>query len=531
MLGLARPAAAGGRLPSRDIVTDHPTTLPELAGALPGARLFGAPDAGVQVTDVTHDSRAAGPGVLVACRPGLRVDGHDFAPQAVTAGTPALLVERVLDLDIPQVAVDDVAAALGPAAALVHGHPSRALTLLGVTGTNGKTTTAFLLEAALRAAGARTGLVGTIRTQVADEVVEGIRTTPEATDLQRLLHRMVDTGVSAAAMEVSSHGLTLGRVAGTGFAAAAFTNLSQDHLDFHPDLAAYEAAKTTLFTAGYTEVAVVNTDGAAGGRIARAARREGLRVVRVSTRAGRGGQADAWADDTALGPSGSTFTAHLGADVAPVRMTLRLPGAFNVANALLALATAAAAGTAPEAAAAGIAALAGVPGRMEAVDAGQPFGVMVDYAHTPDSVDNVLRAARELTTGRVIVVLGCGGDRDPGKRPHMGRAAAALADLAVFTDDNPRGEDPQVILDALAAGAATVAGARWRVIGDRRAAIAEALNAAGPGDVVIIAGKGHETCQEADGRREPFDDRTVARELLRGGDRATTPQSLTGGRP
>jgi len=528
MLGLARRGRRGRPLP-RDPVTEHPTTLPELAGALAGARLSGAPGDGVLVTDVTHDSRAAGPGVLVACRPGARVDGHDFAPQAVAAGATALLVERVLDLDVAQVVVDDVAAALGPAAALVHGHPSRALTLLGVTGTNGKTTTTFLLEAALRAAGARTGLIGTIRTQVADEVVEGIRTTPEATDLQRLLHRMVDTGVTAAAMEVSSHGLALGRVAGTRFTAAAFTNLSQDHLDFHPDLAAYEQAKTALFAPGYTGLAVVDIDGAAGGRIARAARQGGLRVLRVRTRPGGQADADAWAADIALGPSGSAFTAHLPG-VAPVRVSVRLPGAFNVANALLALTTASAVGIAPEAAAAGLAGLAGVPGRMEAVDAGQPFGVVVDYAHTPDSVDNVLRAARELTVGRVIVVLGCGGDRDQGKRPQMGRAAAALADLAVFTDDNPRGEDPQVILDAMAAGAATVGGARWLVIGDRRAAIAEALQAARPGDVVVIAGKGHEPYQEVAGRREPFDDRAVARELLGARDLAA-PRRLMGGRP
>lgn len=535
MLGPARPGRRQPwppppRLHPREPVTDHPTSLPDLAGALAGARLSGAPDTGVRVSDVTHDSRAAGPGVLVACRPGARVDGHAFAPQAVAAGTPALLVERVLDSPVPQVVVADVAAALGPAAALVHGDPSRDLTLLGVTGTNGKTTTTFLLEAALRAAGARTGLVGTIRTQVADEVVEGVRTTPEASDLQRLLHRMVDAGVSAAAMEVSSHGLALGRVTGTRFTAAAFTNLSQDHLDFHADLAAYEAAKTELFTPGYTDIAVVDVDGAAGERIARAASREGLRVVRVSTRSRRGGQADAWAGDIALGPSGSTFTAHVGPDLAPLRVRLRLPGAFNVANALLALATASAAGVDPGAAAAGIADLAGVPGRMEALDEGQPFGVVVDYAHTPDSVDNVLRAARELTAGRVIVVLGCGGDRDQGKRPQMGRAAAALADLAVFTDDNPRGEDPQAILDAIAAGAATVAGARWLVVADRRAAIAEALNAAEPGDVVVIAGKGHEPYQEIAGRREPFDDRAVARELLAGHDLAA-PQRLMGGHP
>ncbi len=343
-------------------------------------------------------------------------------------------------------------------------------------------------------------------------VVVGVRTTPEATDLQRLLRRMADAGVTAAAMEVSSHGLALGRVAGTRFAAASFTNLSQDHLDFHGDLAAYEAAKAALFTPAYTDRAVVDVDSPAGGRMAAAAARAGLAVVSVSPSGDP--RADVRARDVVLGPSGSRFVALL--DGEEVAVTLRLPGSFNVANALLALATARAAAVDPALAAAGLAALPGVPGRMEAVDAGQPFGVLVDYAHTPDSVENVLRAARELTAGRVLVVLGCGGDRDQGKRPLMGRAAAALADLAVFTDDNPRGEDPQAILAAVVAGARQVPGARYVVLPDRRAAIAEALEAARPGDVVVLAGKGHEPYQEVAGRRFPFDDREVARGLLAG---------------
>jgi UDP-N-acetylmuramoyl-L-alanyl-D-glutamate--2,6-diaminopimelate ligase len=479
-------------------MTARLTSLFELLDALPGARLAGAPADGVGVADVTHDSRTAGPGVLLACRPGATADGHDFAPQAVAAGTPALLVQRVLDLGVPQLVVADVAAALGPAAATVHGHPSTALTLLGVTGTSGKTTTTYLLESILRAAGNRTGMIGTI---------SGARTTPEATDLQRLLRGMVDRGVSAVAMEVSSHGLALGRVAGTRFAAAAFTNLSHDHLDFHPDMASYEAAKASLFTPRYTGRAVLNVDDPAGRRMAAAAR--GLELTTVSA---QGQQADVTASDVHLTARGSTFTAHLVGQA--VDVALRLPGAFNVANALLALATARAAGIGADVSAAGLAQVGGVPGRMEAVEAGQPFAVLVDYAHKPDAVENVLRTARRLTGGRVIVVLGCGGDRDPGKRPLMGRVAAELADLAVFTDDNPRREDPAAIRAALLAGARQIPGARWTEVAERRAAIAAALDAAQPGDVVVIAGKGHETYQEVAGVRHPFDDREVARALL-----------------
>lgn len=488
-----------------------PVPLHDLLG-VPGAdaRLAGAPREGVRILDVTHDSRDAGPGVLFACRPGSRADGHDFAPAAVAAGSPALLVERVLDLDVPQLLVPSVAQTLGPVAARVHADPSSRLMLLGVTGTNGKTTTSYLLESVLRAAGHVTGLIGTVQTVIAGEAIDGIRTTPEASDLQRLLRRMVDAKVTAAAMEVSSHGLALSRVTGTRFAAAAFTNLSRDHLDFHPDLEAYHAAKANLFTPTYTDLAVVNVDDPAGRRIAKEAAARGLRVTKVSVRGHV--EADVSARDITLGPARSAFTALLHGR--PLAVTLRLPGSFNIDNALLALATADAAGTDPQTAVAGIGELTGVPGRMERVDAGQPFTVLVDYAHTPDSVASVLRAARPLTSGRIIIVIGCGGERDRGKRRLMGRQAAALADLAIFTNDNPRGEDPRSILEAIASGARWVASARWTVEEDRRDAIALAIDQAEPGDVVVIAGKGHESYQEIAGRRLPFDDRAVARSLL-----------------
>jgi UDP-N-acetylmuramoyl-L-alanyl-D-glutamate--2,6-diaminopimelate ligase len=484
--------------------------LSALLQAVPAARLAG-PDQPEEPTlhDVTLDSREAGPGVLFACRPGERTDGHVHAPAAVAAGAPALLVERVLDLDVPQLVVPRVADAVGEAAAAVHGHPSSGLALAGVTGTNGKTTTTYLIEAALRGGGHRTGLIGTIQTLVDGAAVPGVRTTPESTDLQRLFARMAAAGVTAAAMEVSSHGLALGRIRGTRFGVAAFTNLTQDHLDFHRDLEDYFAAKASLFDPRFTPHAVVNIDDPYGARLAVLAAGRGLAVDTVSP--GGAGGAAVLARDVRLAADGSDFTAVLHGEHVPVH--LGLPGAFNVANALVALACAVRLGVDVHLAVRGIEALDGVPGRMERVEAGQPFAVLVDYAHTPDSVEKVLRAARELTAGRLLVVVGCGGDRDRAKRGPMGAAAATFADHAVFTSDNSRSEDLAVILDAMVEGARATGGA-WSVEPDREAAIALALDAAGPGDVVVIAGKGHEVTQEFADRIVPFDDRAVARALL-----------------
>jgi UDP-N-acetylmuramoyl-L-alanyl-D-glutamate--2,6-diaminopimelate ligase len=484
-------------------------SLADLLAVLPpDARIHGDPGS-VVVRDLTHDSRAAGPGVLFAARPGQRSDGHDHAPEAVAAGSPALLVERVLDVDAPQVVVESVARSMGVLAAAVHGNPSAELLLVGITGTNGKTTTTYLVEAALRAAGYTTGLVGTVQTLIAGEPVPGVRTTPESSDLQRLLRRMRTAGVEAAAMEVSSHGLALGRLEGTRFDVAGFTNLTQDHLDFHRDLDDYFAAKASLFTPALADRAVINIDDPYGRALVA---RTSLPVVTVAL----GQAADVTATGVTTAADGSRFTAVLRGRTVEVRTLL--PGHFNVANSLLALAIVDTAGVDVLAAAEGIAGLTGVPGRMERVEAGQPFSVLVDYAHTPDSVENVLRAARGLTGERVIVVVGCGGDRDVAKRPLMGRAAAELADLAVFTSDNPRSEEPQAILDAVVEGARAVPEASWTVEVDRRSAIAHALEVARPGDVVVIAGKGHETYQELADRTIDFDDRAVARELLRAGE-------------
>ncbi|MCW2608514.1 MAG: UDP-N-acetylmuramoyl-L-alanyl-D-glutamate--2,6-diaminopimelate ligase [Frankiales bacterium] len=451
----------------------------------------------------TLDSRAVRPGDLYAALPGSRAHGADFAAQAVAAGAVALLTdgsgaERCRATGVPVLVAPDPRAVLGEVAARVYGRPGDDLLLLGVTGTNGKTTTAFLLEAGLRAAGHVTGLLGTVETRVAGQVQPSVRTTPEAPDLHGLLAVMGERGVTAVAMEVSSHALTLGRVDGLLFDVAAFTNLSQDHLDFHATFEEYEAAKAQLFTAARSRQAVVNVDDAAGRRLLRTA------DVPLTT---YGEDADWRVRELDLGPTGSAFRL-VGPD-REVRASVQLPGAFNVANAVAALVVLARAGVDLEAAARGIAELPGVPGRMERVDAGQPFLAVVDYAHTPDAVQTLLEAVRAVTPGRVIGVLGCGGDRDRGKRPLMGRALADGCDVAVLTSDNPRSEDPLAILAEMAGGAPQAT-----VVADRAEAIAHAVSLAGPGDAVVVAGKGHETGQEAHGVVTPFDDRLVLRAAL-----------------
>lgn len=469
----------------------------------------------VVVDDATHDSRQVGPGTLFCAVRGSRADGHDHAPAAVRQGAAALLVERWLDLDVPQVKVPSVRAAAGPAAAVVHGHPSRELTVVGVTGTNGKTTTSYLLEAAFAAAGQGVGVIGTVETRIHGETQPGVRTTPEGPDLQRLLRRMHTRGVDAVAMEVSSHGLDLRRVDGTRFAVVAYTNLSQDHLDWHGSMEAYLAAKARLFTPTFAPHGVVFLDGPWAERL--------LELVEIPvTTVGRGPDADVRLTDEQLAIGGGVGRLHLDGETVEVRT--RLPGRFNLDNAAIALATAVAAGTPAATAAAAIGACPGAPGRLERVERGQPFTVFVDYAHTPDAVEQLIATLRSLLVaergpgrGRVLIVLGAGGDRDRGKREPMGRAAAA-ADVAVLTSDNPRSEDPAAILASVARGAraAVADGAPAQVVvdPDRRRAIATALDHAAAGDVVVIAGKGHETGQELADRTLPFDDREVAGALL-----------------
>jgi UDP-N-acetylmuramoyl-L-alanyl-D-glutamate--2,6-diaminopimelate ligase len=482
----------------------------------PGAELAGDPQ--TDVTALAYDNRRVEAGTLFFCVPGHVADGHDFAPGAVEAGASALVVERPLELGVPEVRVPDARAAMAPAAARFFGDPTAEVALAGITGTNGKTTTAFLVRHLLESAGRQTGLLGTVKQVVggAEETVE--RTTPEAIDLQATFRRMLDGGDLACAMEVSSHALALGRVRDLRFAAAAFTNLTQDHLDFHRDMEDYFLAKRRLFGVGDDAEAsperfVVNVDDPYGRRLADELASDAL--IRVSSRGDE--EADLRVTESSFDATGARFTVVHGSAEA-VAVALPLPGDFNVANAMIALAIALALGVGLAAAAAALADAPRVPGRFEPVESGQPFAVLVDYAHTPDSLENVLEAARRLTPAprRTICVFGAGGDRDSAKRPLMGEIGARLADIAVVTSDNPRSEEPDRIIEQILAGIAREAdGETLLVEPDRRAAIAAAFGVAQPGDTVVIAGKGHEQGQEFEGGRKiPFDDRDVAREEL-----------------
>src|SRR3954452_22231981 len=452
----------------------------------------------VEVTALAYDNRLVEPGTLFFCVPGFTRDGHEFARDAVAPGAAALVVQRPLDLGGPEVRVDDVVAAMAPAAAAINGDPTAVLRAVGITGTNGKTTTAFLVRGLLEAAGHPTGLVGTVNAVVGGEERAMVRTTPEAIDLQRMFAEMRDAGDEAVVMEVSSHALALRRADAIHWAVAIFTNLTQDHLDFHPTMEDYFIAKRRLFDAG-PEVAVINVDDPYGMRLAHDfpdAIRVGIDSLHAQVRA-RGIESDA---------SGSRFT------IDGLELQSPLPGRFNVLNVLGALAAVRALGVDDATIADGLAHAVRVPGRFEPVDEGQPFAVLVDYAHTPDSLDNVLRAARPLATGRLIVVFGAGGDRDRAKRPLMGAVACDQADVVIVTSDNPRSEDPEAIIAAILQGCGP--GVELEV--DRRAAIERAVATAEPGDIVVVAGKGHEQGQEfADGHKIPFDDVSVAREALR----------------
>jgi UDP-N-acetylmuramoyl-L-alanyl-D-glutamate--2,6-diaminopimelate ligase len=482
--------------------------LGQLLAALPGAldaRLIDRPaggaaavdhDTSIDITAVTHDTRAVVPGALFCCVRGQRVDGHDLAPAALDAGAAALLVDRPLTLPAPhqgapQVLVPDVRVALGPVAAAFWGRPSERMYVVGVTGTSGKTTVTHLVQAILDVAGLPCGVVGTL---------SGARTTPEATELQALLAAELAAGRRALAVEVSSHGLDLHRVDATRFAVAVFTNLSHEHLDFHGTMEAYFAAKAQLFTPAFTDQAVVCVDDPWGRRLADELTGNGGLTVHPY------GLSDV--SDLRQGPRGASFTWR-GESV-----DLRLPGRFNVLNALAAATAVETLGVPLATIAKGLSEAPPVRGRFEPVDAGQPFTVLVDYAHKPVALEQALGTARELTGdgGRLWVVFGCGGDRDAAKRPVMGEVAARLADEVVVTSDNPRSESPRAIISDVQAGIPL--GAPVVVEPDRRRAIERALDGARPGDVVLIAGKGHETTQVIGEHSIPFDDRDVARQAL-----------------
>jgi UDP-N-acetylmuramoyl-L-alanyl-D-glutamate--2,6-diaminopimelate ligase len=518
--------------------------LDELTAGFAGAPVDAAAGTSTEITDLAYDSRRVRPGALFFCVRGLRSDGHDFAPQALASGAAALVVERPLDLGVPEVLVESARAAMAPLAARFFGDPTSQLRVVGVTGTNGKTTTAYLERALLQAAGERCALLGTVTSILGGRERALSRTTPEAIDLQRDFRMMLDTGDRACAMEVSSHALELGRTDGIRFAAAVFTNLTQDHLDFHGGMENYFLAKRHLFrppsravqsaqtfqrpAVQPPRVSVVNVGDPYGRRLA--SEIDGALTFAVDA------PADYMATGLRCSFDGCQFTLQTPAGERAV--SLPMPGRFNVANALAALTAAHALGGELDALVAALQGGVRVPGRFEPVDEGQDFAVLVDYAHTPDSLENVLRAARELAgagerRGRVVCVFGAGGDRDRGKRPLMGEIGARLAEVPIITSDNPRSEDPAQIIAEIMSGAGRVdrgsggperardarGGASTstpaRAIADRREAIVSAIAGAREGDVLVIAGKGHERGQEfAGGRKEPFDDVAVAREAL-----------------
>lgn len=463
----------------------------------------------VELTDLAEDSRSVKPGTLFICRKGKRLDGHDYAEHAVGAGAQGLLVERLLSLAVPQIVVEDGHAAMNRISAPFYGEPSRKLTLAGITGTNGKTTTAYMLQSILSKHGPA-GLIGTIEVLAGGGPVPGVRTAPQAPDLQRLLRKMVDSGFVSCAMEAASVGIEQGRMEGCDFDLCVFTNLSRDHLDDHGTMEAYYSAKRSLFETLFTKRGLINRDDPWGKRL--------LREVEIETVTyGFSHEADFAALDIETRAEGSRFrAAGPGLDTA---LIVNISATYNVYNALAAAAAAHLLGVPSEAIEEGLAELQGVPGRFQMIEEGQDFRVVVDYAHTPDGLAEVLRAAGDLAReagGKLIAVFGCGGDRDPGKRPLMGKAAATFADLAVITSDNPRSEEPMAIIEEIERG--VVEGPPrfgYRLVEDRAEAIRMAIHEARTADVVVIAGKGHETGQEFAGRTIPFDDRLVAAEALR----------------
>jgi UDP-N-acetylmuramoyl-L-alanyl-D-glutamate--2,6-diaminopimelate ligase len=457
----------------------------------------------VEIVDLAYDTRRVTAGALYFCIRGSRVDGHDLAWEAIERGAAAVVVERPLEVDVPQLLVSSARESMAVAADAFFGEPTKELELAGVTGTNGKTTTAFLLRSILEAAGRLPGLVGTIEWRVGGERRPAPFTTPEAIDLQRLFREMLDAGDRSVAVEASSHGSALRRLDRVRFDVLVFTNLSQDHLDLHGSMDAYFQAKRRLFTGPQPPPAAVNIGNAWGRQLA-GDLEDAHRAPLVTF--GLADDAEIQPEDLHVTSRGSSFRAG------GLEISTPLRGLFNVENVLGAVAAGLLLDLPEDAIVDGIAAMGAVPGRFEPVDEGQSFSVVVDYAHTPDSLATVLRAARELGDGRVIVVFGAGGDRDRGKRPLMGRVAAELADVAIVTSDNPRSEEPLAIIEDVLQGA----GLDVEIDPDRRSAIARAVTLAGDGDVVVIAGKGHEQGQDVGGVVSPFDDREVAREALRG---------------
>jgi len=489
--------------------------LAQLSEQLLVRRIVG--DANADIAGLEADSRKAFPGCLFFCLPGHTVDGHDYAEKAIAGGAAALVVSRELPVSVPQFVVPDTRQALAQLADYYYGRPSRKLKPIGVTGTNGKTTTTYLIERIWADAGVPAGVIGTIETRYGGVSRPMSGTTPDVLELQRLLGDMTEAGTERCVMEVSSHSLHQGRVKGVDFRTAIFTNLTQDHLDYHGTMEAYEAAKGLFFSrlgntygdeAGERKFAVLNADDDASSRFKK------LTAAEVVTY-GIDQDAHLKASEVRISAGGTSF--RLDSFLGSRQIELKLVGKFNVYNALAALGAALCEGIALDDAIGSLRGIPGVPGRVEPVDAGQPFAVIVDYAHTPDGLENVLNTVRELAEGDVICVFGCGGDRDTTKRPIMGSLAAKLADKIIVTSDNPRTEDPLRILRDIEAGVrqAGLAGERYELEPDRKRAIEKAVEMASPGDVVLIAGKGHETYQIVGGVTHDFDDRLVAKEAIR----------------
>ncbi len=478
--------------------------LSELIEKVPGiVDIVGSTD--VDITEICLDSRKIVPGALFFCTPGLRRDAHDFAPQAVADGAAALIVERRLGVSCPQVVVESVRRATSVIAANFNGRPADRLKLIGITGTKGKTTASYLIKSVVEAAGFKTGYIGTVGSMIGDEMIPTQLTTPDPLEVQALLRRMVDGGVTHVVMEVSAHALAMDRLYGMRFDVGAFSNFSQDHLDYFGTMDAYLAAKLRFFEPDMTKNIVVNVDDET---VAEAFERLGRPTLKVGIRAA----ADMYANDIEIGERGCSFilSRHKRFRVA---IALRLAGIFNVYNALLAAGVASALGIESDAIRRGLENVRNVPGRIELLETDTPYRVILDYAHSPDSLENILRAVRGTTRGRMIALFGCGGDRDRGKREVMGEIAGRLADMCILTSDNPRNEDPFDILKQIEEGIRGT-GCEYIVIENRREAIGRALEIAQPGDVVVLAGKGHETYQEIKGVKYPFDEKIVVAELL-----------------
>lgn len=456
-----------------------------------------------EISGLCHDSRQVKPGDLYFCLPGQRADGHDFAPQAVLSGASALVVERKLDISVPQVLVNDARAAMSFFAQSFYGFPGRDMICVGVTGTKGKTTSTYLISAIAKQAGHKVGLIGTVATMIGDEAYEANLTTPEATDVQRLMAKMRDAGCTFFVMEVSAHALAYKRVAGMKFAAGLFTNLSQDHLDFFHTMENYASVKQSFFTPNYVERAIINIDD----DVAEQMMNQGVPV----TSYGVAGAADAYANDIEISETGIDYELTYKGQSAHIDM--KISGIFNVYNSMGAAVTCLDLGIPMEAVQKGLESVDGVPGRIEPLQTNTPYRVILDYAHAPNALENILTTIRQFTQGRLICVFGCGGGRDKEKRPIMGEISGRLADFSILTSDNPRYEDPMDILESIEEGIRSTTG-DYIVIENRRKAIECALSMAKSGDVIVLAGKGHETYQEVNGEKHPFDEKEVVAQLL-----------------